>query len=213
MQNHILQVTKAHARKCAVSSFYYLTTGAYKLLCQLVYQVSHAIVHDDAVILSVLEHQIGFMFLIYCIYYGVEHYMMVVPKRVHDIPARAMKLSFTKALNKLGHVLATKDTPLKSCQSECFTMPSGGNLLVVNYYTEENVDSHVGVPYDTKSTFTLHVEVNVHTFEMYPVVNKEGRQSYIKNRLPASEKLMRRMIFPPRETNSNNKWLKDEIPS
>ena len=213
MQNHILKMTRTHARRCAVSSFYYLTLRAYQLLCQVVYQVSHAIVNDDSVILPVLQHQVGFIYLLYCIYYGVEHYMMVIPKRIEQVPAQAIKLSFTKALNKLGQVLANKQTPIPPCTPNGFTMPSGGNLLEVNYHTEEDLDAHVGVPFDRNRKYTLHVEITVHTFEMYPVVTREGRASYIKNRLPGDEKWLQKMVLPPREDNPNCKWLKNEIPA
>jgi hypothetical protein len=210
-KEHVVFATRNHIRKNAISSFYYLTSKAYQLVCQIVFQVSYAIINDDIALLPVLQHQIAFIYLLYCIYYGVEHYMMTVPKRVEQVPATALRLGFTKGLNKVGQVLATRKQPLQPFHPEIFTMPSGGNLLEIKYYTEDPIDSHMGTPFDKNKKYTLQVEITVHTFEMLPVVKKEHIASYINDRLKGNENIVERLVIPNRVEDSRDyRWLKTE---
>lgn len=137
--------------------------------------------------------------------------MMAVPKRVEQVPASALRLGFTKGLNKVGQVLATRKQPLQPFHPETFTMPSGGNLLEIKYYTEDSIDSHMGTPFDKNTKYKLQVEVTVHTFEMLPVVKKEHMASYIHDRLKGNENVVERLVMPNRvEDPQDYRWLKTE---
>lgn len=172
------------------------------MVCQVVYQLSYAIVYNDLALLAVFQHQLPFVFILYCVYYGVEHYMLSTPKDVSEVPARALRLCFTKALNKLGQKLAMDPLNMIPFKQQHFTMPSGGNVLEVKYYSEQEVDKHQGMPYDPKKSYTMNIEVTVHTFEMLPCVKKEQSASYINHRY-GKNVYAERLNFPGREENSS----------
>lgn len=197
LQQKIMKETRDHSRKSSISAFYSLSYNAFILLCQVVYQASYALVHNDYQLLAVLDHQCAFVFLLHCIYYGVEHYMLVLPAKVQHIPACALRLCFTRALNKLGEDIAKRTEPIVPYKQHTLNVPCGANMLEIKYYAEGAIDKHRGCPYDTQKSYTLSAEITVHTFEMYPVVRSDSRGSYKNSRLQGNT-IVDELVLPER---------------
>ena len=207
-QNMAVRQTRENSRRSRLSIFYSLTVSAFRIIAQLVYQTSYAIFYSDLEILALLQHQLPFIFLVYCIYYGVEHYMAFLPKSVTQIPGTAMKLSFTKALNMLAHKLSMDTNPIIPFKQNSFSVASGANMFEIKYYIKDSVDAHCGPPFDGRNKFTMNAEITIHTFEMLPVVCKEGRAAYIKERLRETD-LASKLVFPDRNDLPGNTWIDD----
>lgn len=128
--------------------------------------------------------------------------MMSTPKDICHVPARALRLCFTKALHKLSSKLAMDPLNMVPFKQQHFTMCSGANLLEVKYYSEGEIDKHKGMPFDTKKSYTMNIEVTVHTFDMLPCVKPEQKSSYINNRY-GKNVYAERLKLPNREENSH----------
>jgi hypothetical protein len=210
LQQKIMYKTRNHTRSNQISSFYFLTDTAYKLMCQVIFQAFYAIHAVDEPLLAVMSHQFSLVFLLCCIYYGVEHYMTSFPKNVESIPKVALKLSFAKGLHKLAHILATNTKPLIRDSVHSFTVSSGANLLEVKYRTRDPIEDHRGPIFDDCRKYTLSVEMTVHTFEMLPVVERGGRGAYVNERLKGMEDLASKLTLPGRSDPPGDSWLNQE---
>jgi len=179
------------------------------MVAQIVFQCSYALFLRDLEILAVLEHQIGFIYLLFCIYYGVEHYIQKTPKSIQRVPSSTLKLCFTKALNKLGQRLACDPTPIQPYKQQIMHIPSGSCMLEVRYYCEDDIEAYRGAPFEKNQKFTINVEIDVHTFDLLPVVAEEHRKAYI-NKHYAHDSLAHKLIFPPLKEGQDGKWLTTE---
>ena len=209
IQELIRQRTAKHCRTRSIPSYYYLVRGAFLMVAQIVFQCSYALCLKDLEVLAILEHQIGFIYLLFCIYYGVEHYMQKPPTNIHQVPSTVLKLAFTKALNKLGQRLACDSKPIKPYHQESMYMPSGSCILEIRYYVENDLDSYRGVPFDTDKKFTMNVEIDVHTFDLLPVVAEDHQKAYINKHFSANT-LAHKLVHPA-WSDTGGKWLKTEM--
>lgn len=192
-----------------ISSFYFLTNHAYITLCQVVYQTSYALCYDDLIVLAVFETQLSFLFLLFCVYYGVEHYMVHVPREVKRVPEFALRLCFSKALNKLAYRLSTDSRPLKAYACETITMPSGANVFEIKYYPKEDWSTHKGPLFNGRTSYTLMAEISVHTTDLYPVTKVEERCAYLNQRLDANP-LVNQLVLPRRPEAESGVWIPEE---
>jgi hypothetical protein len=205
-QNTAARQTRDNTRRTPISCFYYLTSSAYLTLCQFVFQTSYAILLADFQLLALLNHQLSFIYLLFCIYYGVEHYMVCLPKTIAQVPRAAMRLSFAKGLTKLGEYLCSDTETIEPMKEYSFNMPSGANVLEVKYYLEDSIDN-CGAPLNSQChTYTMNVKVKVHTYEMLPVVSKENRKEYIQERLKERH-LVEKLILPDRSDPCGCSWI------
>ncbi len=198
LRQRIIRETRDHTKKSTFSSFYSISYNAFILLAQVVYQASYALSTLDVQFIAILQHQVQFVYLLFCVYYGVEHYMITLPNKIEEVPGKALRLCFTRALNKLGERIAGYHEDLKPFHQRKFAIPTGANVIEVKYHAEDDIDAHIGCPYDKKKSYTLSVEVTVHTFEMLPVASSNTRESYIQSRLgntPFADVL----VFPERK--------------
>ena len=213
LRHSITKDTRDHTKESVFSSFYSLSYSAFTLLAQIVYQTSYALISHDLQIIPVLQHQVQFVYLMYCVYYGVEHYMLSLPANVEEVPGRALRLCFTRAMNKLGERIASNVETLTPFQMRNIVIPTGANVIEVKYHAEDNIDEHMGCPFDEKRSYTMSVEVTVHTFEMLPVVSKGFREVYKQERL-RGDPLADLLILPERKTteSSLSSPLADQTP-
>ena len=132
----------------------------------------------------------------YCIYYGVEKYILQFPHQARDVPAVAMRLCFARALNKLGQKLASDPMRYRPLEPQRFAVPSGANMIDISFCFKENLHHHIGPPFDRQSKFSLQVEIDVHTTGMLSGVTRESRKEYINRHLFGNRQLVERLQLP-----------------
>jgi hypothetical protein len=161
------------------------------------------------IVLAVFETQLPFLFLLFCVYYGVEHYMVYIPQEVKRIPEFALRLSFSRALNKLAHRLACDPRTLQAYACETITVPSGANVLEIKYYPKEDWTTHNGPLFNGRTSYTLMVEMTVHTTDLYPVTKEGERDAYLNQQLNANP-VVKGVALPIRRNADPGVWIPDE---
>lgn len=206
-QEQVIRTVARRNKQSTISSFYDLTHSAFIWVAQIVFQLSYAITHSDLEVLAIFQHQLSFTFLLYCVYYGVEHYILRLPKNACRIPATALSLCFTKGLNKLGAQLALDNNVCEPHRNYTMTVPSGANMITINYSFEDPIHIHKGCPFDRNRSFTMNAEITVHTYEMLPVAKPASRAAYCKERF-RGDPYVDLLVLPNRTDNeSGASWL------
>lgn len=190
------EIVRMHKQRSPISAFYFLTEYGYFLVCQVMVELSFILTYPNSVH-DLASYVLHFVFLMSCIYYGVEHYIIRAPKNLKDIGGLLLRQSMAKALCQLGKKLMLSDGHLTPLKQYTLHMPSGCNVLEVKYYTEGDFLSHRGTPFD-HSEYVLNVEVRVKGLKMLPVVRNSFRPEYsVQSKL--DNKVVEACILPKYE--------------
>ena len=212
----VAQETDAHRRSSNLSCFYVLTRYAYLTLCRCVYQVSLCLATEDLTMSPAFELNLCFYCLMFLIYYGVEHYITSMPKRLADLPRYALHLSFTKGLNRLGYVLARRTDPIVPGRVyRPGSFPSGANTITIEYGVSSDTSNYYGGPLSKPRRHVLECRIIVDEYGLLPVVNYETRQAYLNDTSfdAVHRERSKVLTFPAtRDTTGATTWITPAVP-
>lgn len=187
-------------------------------MCKCVYQVCFCLMFRDLTTRPIFEMYLNFYTLMYLVYYAVEHYLLITPSRLEDVPRYAVHLSFTKGLNRLGHYFARHTTEIEPQVVHRLVVPSGANTITLEYRMSESTEMYKGPLFSGTMGARRHVldcKVIVEEYGLLPITKTGCRQAYLQERgydKTAMENA-KKLSFPALTTpDAIGEWVKMKPP-
>lgn len=169
---------RGHAQKTGLSAFYKLTYYGYIFMCQAVVELSFCFTYDQSMANILLSREgVTLMFLLFCVYYGVEQFMYYQPNLLREIPGLVLRLSFCRALMSLSQEIGIRREYYEAGKMYSHRVQCGANVLDVGYRFRDSPHTHCGTPFD-KTEYRLDVSICFRGLGMIPVIQQKHRGHY-----------------------------------